>query len=473
MTVLEQNNSDCLLNLGKHIESIRNRTNPRLPYDPIRFREQLDFISQTFYSVVGNGQSLIYKMRQPKQELNAIKVSKKSIYDTVYRRFKGFVEPILLLDTQMLCFVPAVAGERYEPSTREQYMSIDHSQYANTYIPPKYTKQTSTIARPAMWQLYLDRLMPPENLCWYRDNQNYQFKQQDYFEQWLSQRIQQPQIAPEIAIVLRGDQGTGKSFAFDILLKTLLGESNYKAVSLAHIKDKYKASLWSSVLLQIEELNDSKKQVGEILKQLITQPTHLLEQKHQPSYQAKKHFGIVITSNEPIPLQIENNDRRYFVPNFSKIADDTQRFFEELADWLEYNNGYQEMYDHFNSVDLDNFDIRKAPYTREKSDLIVLKTASESKHDIAMVKAYENKDCLFMPIKLSEYLKLDPVTAQQALRNAGFEPYETKRRWVKGLPPIQAWKHKDTDNPKKIWLGDDNYFHFDKYMTYEQKKYSY
>ena len=67
----ELNNEDCFRCTKDNIESIRNRNTPRIQYNPIRFREQLDFISQTFYSVVGNGQSLIYKMRQPKQELES------------------------------------------------------------------------------------------------------------------------------------------------------------------------------------------------------------------------------------------------------------------------------------------------------------------------------------------------------------------------------------------------------------------
>ena len=465
------NDSDFRRCVGKSLLGfIQDQRQPRPRYDANKLREQLDYINQKFYSVSGQGNSLVYKMRQKNKD--AIKVSKKSIYDTVYRHFKGDIEDVLTIDNIMLYFIPACVGEIYAPCTKYHYIDKDSSRYANTYLPPKYTKQTTTIARPAMWQRYLDRLMPPENLCWYRDNQNYQFKQQDYYEQWIAQRIQQPHIAPEVAIVLRGDQGTGKSFVFDILLKALLGQSNYKAVSLAHIKGKYKATLWSSVLLQIEELNDTKKQIGEILKQLITQPTHLIEQKHQPSYQAEKHFGIVITSNEPIPMQIENNDRRYFIPHFSKVAEDSQKFFQEFADWLEYNNGYQEMYDHFNSVDLDDFDIRKAPITTEKTDLMVLKTPSESKHDLAMVMAYENQDCLFMPTKLAEHYKLDPTVAQMALRDAGFAPYETKKRWVKGLPPIKAWKHKDTKDPDRIWLGSKDYLHLDKSRPYEEKKHS-
>ena len=422
-----------------------------------RLREQLDFIAENFYTVSGNGQSPVYKMRQAEQGLDATKVQGRIVYQTVYERFEDQVEPLLKADKLMLYLVPPVVNERYDPSTTEQYTKTNNKIYANTYIPPKYSKQTTTIARPKLWQEYLDRIMPPENLCWFKDNQNSKLKQQDYFEQWIAQRITQPHIAPEIALILRGDQGTGKSFVFDMLLKKLIGESNYQSVSLEQIKSKFKSIMWRKTLIQIEELNDSRNKVSETLKQLITQTIHLIEDKNVPQYQAEKHFGIVITSNEKIPLLIEKNDRRYFIPKFCHVAEDTQKFFQEFADYLEYENGYQQMFDHLHSVDLINFDIRKAPFTKDKEELMVMRTISDQNQEMAMLFAYGKKDVLFNVASLVSKFKISPAVAQQSLKDAGFEPYLSRRRWIKGASPIMAWKHKDTKEPTQIFYGYDDY----------------
>ena len=51
-----------------------------------------------------------------------------------------------------------------------------------------------------------------------------------------------------------------------------------------------------------------------------------------------KYFGIVASSNVQDPVRIEANDRRYFVPVYSKHkvnADETKRFFLRFTDWLE------------------------------------------------------------------------------------------------------------------------------------------
>ena len=221
------------------------------------------------------------------------------------------------------------------------------------------------------------------------------------------------------------------------------------------ITDKFKAHLWSTSLIQIEELNDSKNKVSEILKQLVTQTIHSVEQKFQDPYQAKKHFGIVITSNEQMPLLIEKNDRRYLITHFSKVDDYSQKFFEHFAYWLESYNGYQEMYDYFHSVDISDFDIRKAPITKEKQELMEMRTPSDQKKDIARTIAFENQDCLFFPTMLSKEFQIPNHLAVQSLREAGFEPFENKRRYSEIDPnPLQAWKHKNKTNiPNQIWLN--------------------
>ena len=67
-----------------------------------------------------------------------------------------------------------------------------------------------------------------------------------------------------------------------MLLKKLIGESNYQSVSLEQIKSKFKSIMWRKTLIQIEELNDSRNKVSETLKQLVTQTIHLIEDKNVP-----------------------------------------------------------------------------------------------------------------------------------------------------------------------------------------------
>ena len=113
------------------------------------------------------------------------------------------------------------------------------------------------------------------------------------------------------------------------------------------------------------------------------------------------------------------------------------------------------MYDYFHSVDISDFDIRKAPITKEKKELMEMRTPSDQKKDIARTIAFENQDCLFFPTMLSKEFQIPNHLAVQSLREAGFEPFENKRRYSEIDPnPLQAWKHKNKTNiPNQIWLN--------------------
>ena len=119
--------------------------------------------------------------------------------------------------------------------------------------------------------------------------------------------------------------------------------------------------------------------------------------------------------------------------------------------------GYQQMFDHLHSVDLINFDIRKAPFTKDKEELMVMRTISDQNQEMAMLFAYGKKDVLFNVASLVSKFKISPAVAQQSLKDAGFEPYLSRRRWIKGASPIMAWKHKETKEPTQIFYGYDDY----------------
>ena len=74
------------------------------------------------------------------------------------------------------------------------------------------------------------------------------------------------------------------------------------------------------------------------MKKLITESQTRVEAKYQQPYIANKYFNIVASSNVVDPIKIEQNDRRYFVPVYSKhlhSPDETKAFFGDLTTWLE------------------------------------------------------------------------------------------------------------------------------------------
>ena len=407
-------------------------------YDVLAFAEQLAFIQSRFYTVTGSGREPVYKMRQREERLDPIKIQKSAIYDTISRRFKEQLQPLFLSlwdSGDILKFIPSCATERYEP------------QNANNYIPPIYKQKEARLEAPKMFKEYMNRIVPPEELCWYITDEENKFPQQRYLTQWLAQRLQKPEEAPHVAIIMRGEQGTGKSFLCDVLMKPLVGETNYKAVALADAKANFRARLFQSTLIQIEEINDTRSKTTEKLKPLVTQDYYEVDEKFVPKYSAKKMFGIVMTSNFKNPITIEETDRRYFIPTFSKVLPKNNQFYEDFAEWLEHEGGHQEMCDYLHSIDISALNFRKPPMTNDKKELMVLETSAESKQDMCVLFLTQNKEYHFKADTLSTLYKITVTDAQQALREANYSTIEYRPRIDGKL--VRLWKHLDNKDGKK------------------------
>ncbi len=231
-----------------------------ISYNAKDFRLQLDFIRRLFYTITGSGNRTVYKMRQEEDNKDPILIKKDSIYDTVLNYFDDEIEPLFFdADGDLLMYVTNCVAEIYAPHTTERTVqNASKSRFANTYIPPTYKPKKQVSQRPIIWQQYLKRFMPDTELCWYEGNEQNKFPQQKYFEQWIAHRVQKPHEAPEVALILRGDQGTGKSFTFDNILREIVGVTNYEALNLKTIKGPFNAGVFKNVCIQIEEANTTE-----------------------------------------------------------------------------------------------------------------------------------------------------------------------------------------------------------------------
>ena len=334
------------------------------------WNEQYDYVENRFYSVTALGSGDIYYIRNHETGRADDRISTKVIRDTLRNKFRFFLKTSIIKELEGI--IPPCVSREYMPfpsSDKNKHETLwlmpDHARYANTWVPPKLKPSDSKVTeRPPLWQEYLDRLIPQEHECWFEDadgNRN-TMKQQDYLEKWLAQRVRYPQTPNNVAIVLRGDFGTGKGVWLDELTSKLVGDMNYKSVSTKDWKGDFNADMFESVIIHLEETKDTRQNTGEMLKKLVTQNVHRANEKNVPQRQVYKHFAIVITSNYPVPIVIDKGDRRYFVPVFSKhLHDDgegmvgkneTGRFIQGFVNWL-YRGGFQVMRDWLEEVEID------------------------------------------------------------------------------------------------------------------------
>ena len=411
-------------NFNAEVDRIRKQGFTYCPFD---FLEQWQWIKSIFYTV-SSGRDLQIKRLFPDGRPDG-DIPSREVHAMLERKFGNKLHP--LINDWAGYYIPSTAGSIYDPSTHDDFVDVYSTVYRNSYRPSQYSQKQTSKTRPTHWQEYLDRLMPREHNC--TDNQSQTFPQQDYFEAFIAQRLQQPSQPPLIAVLLRGEQGTGKNYWMDNIMRPLLGTNNFKAVSLSDITGKFTSDLYSSVLVHIEEINDTRGKAAEKLKKLITEETARTEAKYQNAKVMNKYFGIVASSNVQDPVRIEANDRRYFVPVYSKHMvdpDETKHFFVRFTEWLE-TKGLQELADYFYSLDISGFNFRYPPHTVDKEEITEASTTAEDKITQAAMEIATHYDrYIFSVMEVSRQWHVSKAEAQKALLAAGFVSH--KRRWTEG-----------------------------------------
>ena len=198
-------------------------------YDPFKFNEQWRFLKSMFYKMPQGTQLQIkrrYEDGRPDDFIPA-----PEIHNTMQRLYGAALHPCI--QEWAIHYITTTAGVRFNPATDDPFFVVEGTQFRNAYTPPRIAPSQPATERPPQWQEYLDRLMPRDQLC--TTAQGDTLLQQVFFEALVAQRIQRPKAPPLFCLLLRGDHGTGKGYWMDNILRPLIGEANFIAVTLADV----------------------------------------------------------------------------------------------------------------------------------------------------------------------------------------------------------------------------------------------
>ena len=436
-------------NLDEQV-AIMERASNHYKYDPDKFIEQIDWIKDKFYRTTGSANKTILIMRQRQDAKDDIPTNMEASYEAFLNYFEEEdIDPII--DDHFQKLIPVVSSQVYNPKTKAKYFTAEGAKFANSYQPPLYKFTVHENKRPELWQDYLDRLMPRNEICMIG---NLKLPQQKFFEQWIIQRIKHPSEPIEINLILRGDQGTGKNFWCDVLLKEILGKTNVYTGSTKDLKSEFKKQIYQSLLFHIEEFDDRRGKLNEILKAITTQKDPYIGDKFLAKTQMQKYFSIAISTNAKYPLTLEQGDRRNFVACFSEHRinkNETDKFFEKFLYWLKHLGGFQKMYNYFQSTPIE-LDFTTCPITNAKIELTERETYLQSVENdlILWLQDPHCRRCAFSPDELAKKYKLAKTGIQNCLRMAGF--VSKQRRWKldersKGHT-MRLWITRETEDAK-------------------------
>lgn len=180
---------------------------------------------------------------------------------------------------------------------------------------------------------------------------------------WIAQLLQHPETKSGVAILCRGDKGTGKSI-FSNVVARLVGKRYCTMVdSPESFLGRFNGHLADALLIQFEEgyFAGNPAHVGR-LNNFITGETILVERKNQEAYTARHYARVIMTSNADYVAPATGGERRFVVLDCASTRKQDTKFFGALLKELE-DGGYGRLFHDLSKRDLTGRDWGNPPMT--------------------------------------------------------------------------------------------------------------
>lgn len=164
----------------------------------------------------------------------------------------------------------------------------------------------------------------------------------EFILDWMAFCVGKMDLLPEVAIVLRGDEGIGKTF-FAKQLGRLFGEHYIEITQPSQIVGNFNAHFEKALLVLVDEAVWAGDKRGEgVLKAYITQEDLYIERKGIDRYKRKSHLRFVFSSNSSWVVPVGLNGRRYVVLECGAGARLNSEYFAGIEQEL-VDGGYSRM----------------------------------------------------------------------------------------------------------------------------------
>ncbi len=151
---------------------------------------------------------------------------------------------------------------------------------------------------------------------------------------YLALLTQKPAQKIHFALLVRGAQGTGKSWIGN-LMEQIIGRPNVVRPSNDEVVSRWTHWMEGAQLAIVEELMTlGRLEVANRLKPVITDPMIRIEEKNCSLYSIPNHLNFLCFTNHEDALKIEHGDRRWFVV-FSPAVKKEAAYYERLFGYLE------------------------------------------------------------------------------------------------------------------------------------------
>jgi hypothetical protein len=188
-----------------------------------------------------------------------------------------------------------------------------------------------------------------------------------YTLNWLAWAVQHPDEQPEVALVFKGERGTGRGTLGKAMCK-LFGQHARHISSPAHLTGRFNAHLRQiSFLFCDESYAPGDKSAEGTLKRVITEPTLTIEPKGRDVMEEPNRVHAMLASNEDWIIPAGAHERRFQMQDVASSHRQDASWFAPLYEELR-NGGYEAMLFDLLERDLGDWHPRQIVHTAALTD---------------------------------------------------------------------------------------------------------
>jgi len=231
---------------------------------------------------------------------------------------------------------------------------------------------------------------------------------------YLAWCVQNPAQKPNFALVIKGKQGTGKSFIGQVM-ERIFGPHNTGRPMNASIQSQFNGWARNVKLVVIEELMvKGRVDLMNHLKPMVTDPIIEVNEKYQPTQRITNNCVILAFTNHDDALPVEDDDRRYAIA-ISEAFPKGDEYYHRLFNWAEKEGGDAVIWDYLKKRDVGKFNGKgRAPSTSSKSEM---REASRSDYDAKWLHLYQSSLPPFHGQYVAEQDLVDALPEKMQMRN--------------------------------------------------------
>jgi hypothetical protein len=194
----------------------------------------------------------------------------------------------------------------------------------------------------------------------------------DYFMNWLAQMVQHPAVKTGTAMLLKSKQGAGKGTIVQIMRRIMGEYCTETSDPQLNIFGTHGNSHIGKILVSIDEVDNSDtcKILGK-LKNIITSDKCVYNEKGLKQVEVNNMCRFIFTTNKPIPINLEQGDRRYCLiescNDYCLKSDFWNNYYKNVVN----NPGkIKAFYNMLMARDISQVDWMKFPDTEFKKDIV-------------------------------------------------------------------------------------------------------